>query len=375
MIFALAGGIMLSSGISPTTQHASALNVQVLTNGAGGLSRVAGTVNLKNTIIANNISSPSVTDVRGLIVSQGNNLIGNTTGGIGFIASDLQNVNPLLGGFANNGGTTYTISLLAGSPAINAGNNTGATVTDQRGVPRPQNETVDIGAFESGVPFWNGQTDAGSNINVIMGTVSATFSSIITSGTTNAVPINPTTAGTLPGGYSLGAGYPAYEITTTAIFTPPIIVCLQVPGVTNPMNFASLRILHNEGGTLVDRTILPPYTPAPDFATKTICARVSFLSPFVVAEILSPSANVSVGGQVLASSGGISRARVSITNQNDEIRETQTNSFGYFRFDEIAAGEVYVIRVRHKRFQFINETQIVVVADEITDLSFIALPE
>jgi hypothetical protein len=34
---------------------------------------------------------------------------------------------------------------------------------------------------------------------------------------------------------------------------------------------------------LVDRTILAPDTPAPNFATKTICARTDSLSPFILA--------------------------------------------------------------------------------------------
>jgi hypothetical protein len=77
----------------------------------------SSTVNLKNTIVAGNIvSGTSIADVDGTVNSQGNNLIGNPAGGSGFIASDLLNVNPQLGTFANNGGATYTVSLLAGSP-------------------------------------------------------------------------------------------------------------------------------------------------------------------------------------------------------------------------------------------------------------------
>ena len=41
--------------------------------------------------------------------------------------------------------------------------------------------------------------------------------------------------------------------------------------------------MHGEDGVLVDRTILSPDNPGPDFATKTIRARVDSLSPFVIA--------------------------------------------------------------------------------------------
>jgi hypothetical protein len=47
---------------------------------------------------------------------------------------------------ADNGGPTMTVALPEGSPAINAGSNTGAPSTDQRGYPR--DEQCDIGAYE-----------------------------------------------------------------------------------------------------------------------------------------------------------------------------------------------------------------------------------
>jgi hypothetical protein len=54
--------------------------------------------------------------------------------------------NPMLGSFANNGGPTFTIPLLAGSAAIGRANTTTPAATDQRGVPRGSHP--DIGAYE-----------------------------------------------------------------------------------------------------------------------------------------------------------------------------------------------------------------------------------
>ena len=220
-------------------------------------------------------------------------------------------------------------------------------------------------------------TPTGTNVAVAFCacTASVTFSSVSTEGTTTAVPIDPTTAGTLPSGYSLGTGYPAFDITTTAIYAAPITVCLQAPGENNPTIFATLRILHNEGGTLVDRTILPPDSPAPDFATKTICARVNSLSPFVVAQHLAPTAaSVSVGGRVSEAKGNpISRAWVSITNTNGETHSAMTNSFGYYRFNEVPVGQTYVISVRHKIYQF--NSQVLTIFEEIRDADFTAEPQ
>ena len=56
---------------------------------------------------------------------------------------------------ANNGGPTFTHALLAGSPAINAGNpadpgsvDRACALLDQRGFTRP--DRCDIGAYEFG---------------------------------------------------------------------------------------------------------------------------------------------------------------------------------------------------------------------------------
>ena len=68
-------------------------------------------------------------------------------------------INPIgrkLGPMANNGGQTMTHALLAGSKAIDAGDNVGVPATDQRGVGFARKKdgnfngvaVVDIGAFE-----------------------------------------------------------------------------------------------------------------------------------------------------------------------------------------------------------------------------------
>lgn len=63
-------------------------------------------------------------------------------------AGSLNNTDPLLGPLTDNGGPTLTLPLLAGSPAIDAGDNAAAPLTDQRGVPRPFGAATDIGAYE-----------------------------------------------------------------------------------------------------------------------------------------------------------------------------------------------------------------------------------
>jgi hypothetical protein len=52
--------------------------------------------------------------------------------------------------FTNRGTNDFT--LQAGSPAIDAGAALPAIVTDQKGVSRPQDAGLDIGAYEFGTP-------------------------------------------------------------------------------------------------------------------------------------------------------------------------------------------------------------------------------
>jgi hypothetical protein len=122
---------------------------------------------IKNSIIAGNTDTGGMPDVEGFLASQGHNILG-ISGGLnpqttnGFIDPSDQRgnasspVNPRLGPLADNGGSTLTHRPLLGSPAIDAGDNSGAPSTDQRGVARPVdsdgdgNPVVEIGAVEDG---------------------------------------------------------------------------------------------------------------------------------------------------------------------------------------------------------------------------------
>ena len=141
--------------------NATLTNCTVSGNSAlagGGLYNGRGTIteNLGNTIVAGNTAGTSP-DVSGGFTSLGNNLIGETDGSTGWVGSDLTGtvaapLDAVLAPLGNYGGPTQTMALLPGSPAIDAGNNAlipAGITTDQRGLPRIVNGTVDIGAFES----------------------------------------------------------------------------------------------------------------------------------------------------------------------------------------------------------------------------------
>jgi hypothetical protein len=119
--------------------------------GGGGLYDSGSTpAILEDIIVARNTGPTSSPDLSGPLNSQGHNLIGNSQGGSGYATTDLLNVDPRLGPLQDNGGPTQTMALLAGSPAIDAGDNTDAPMWDQRGpgFRRVVNGIIDIGAYE-----------------------------------------------------------------------------------------------------------------------------------------------------------------------------------------------------------------------------------
>jgi hypothetical protein len=147
------GGGIYNAGTMTLTDSTMAGNSA---SSGGGILNV-GTVTLGNTIVADNtITTGNGPDYYGVVTNDsGGNLIGNDTDtGDLTSLSDQVNLDPLLAPLGNYGGTTQTMPLLPGSPAIDAGNNALATfnsvalATDQRGLTRIVNGTVDIGAVE-----------------------------------------------------------------------------------------------------------------------------------------------------------------------------------------------------------------------------------
>lgn len=64
-------------------------------------------------------------------------------------ATSLKGVDPLLGALADNGGPTFTMTLLVGSPARDIIPPPNAPAQDQRGTSRPQGLAADAGAVEA----------------------------------------------------------------------------------------------------------------------------------------------------------------------------------------------------------------------------------
>jgi hypothetical protein len=159
------GGIYDNSGTCAVTSCTLALNTAKASKGGaggsgvpqgnpgtgqsglgGGVRNAGGTLNALNTIFSDNIAA-SDPDLYGSLSSAGYNLIGNSSGGSGYADTDLLDVDAKLGPLQDNGGPAKTMALLAGSPALNAGDSAQRGVADERGVVRTGG--VNIGAYQA----------------------------------------------------------------------------------------------------------------------------------------------------------------------------------------------------------------------------------
>ncbi len=119
---------------------ASLFNSTIAFNTNGGIEDSGGVLNLTNTIVADN----SPFDCTRHAATSDRSLDSDGSCGVG----PLGDVNPLLDvALRNNGGSTPTHALEAGSPAIGAGDESKCPPDDQRHFIRPSG-SCDIGAYQ-----------------------------------------------------------------------------------------------------------------------------------------------------------------------------------------------------------------------------------
>jgi hypothetical protein len=236
---------------------------------AGGISSNGG-LELQNTILAHN--DAVIPDCSGTIISLGNNIIGTPSGcTITLQPSDLTG-DPGLGDFIDDGtpgGGRFP--LLAGSPAINAGNNGACPATDQLDTPR--NGPCDIGAIEF-YPVVNdlvavGNLSTAVNPTPVPGGPAGTFR--ITAeftNTSNQVIVNPfvevveLTGGNLLLNADGGAGGVGARLTPTDSVTTPFH-----PGASSTVEFL-IGLQQQEPFTFFVNMLGEPRTSNPSLSKR-----------------------------------------------------------------------------------------------------------
>lgn len=105
--------------------------------------------------------------------------------------------------------------------------------------------------------------------------------------------------------------------------------------------------------------------------SSTLTAR-QFIPQFRLFSAAPTASGVVVSGRVTSPLGtGLSNVRVMLTGGNlSEPIYAQTNPFGYYQFDDVTAGENYVITVSSKQHNFAQSSLLLNVTGYVTDADF-----
>ncbi len=157
-VFSNGGTVTITSSTVAANTAGTGLNAEGIGGGVyvnAGTATIDSTIIAQNTAIAQNPRFVDGPDVAGAFVDSGHNLIGNTADFAAFTApTTITNVNPLLNPLGNYGGATQTMSLRAGSLALNSGDPNNGVTVDERGGQRGSaglnaGSAPDIGAYEA----------------------------------------------------------------------------------------------------------------------------------------------------------------------------------------------------------------------------------
>ena len=280
------GGLYNQSGTVTLTNIT--LSANSASQRAGGIFILGGTVNLGNSIVANNTAGGIPYDINGAVNSQDYNLIGSTSGAsfTGTTTHNLTNVDPRLGPLASNNGTTQTQALLPGSPAIDAGNS--LLTTDQRGQARPIDEpneanasgsnASDIGAYEAHTFEVNSNSDTSDGqcaplslgngctlreaiaaANAENGAELITFAPALTAGGPNTITLSTALPDLSSNMTIYGPGQNSLTIQRSTVAGTPLLRIFTVPSGTS-VNISGLTIskgkVGNRGGGILNQGTL-----------------------------------------------------------------------------------------------------------------------
>jgi hypothetical protein len=163
----------------------------------------------------------------------------------------------------------------------------------------------------------------------------------------------------------------------TIAVTIGLVLCSNISAQSGGSYVITQSVVSNGGGTSDGGPYSVTGTAAQALAgSNSSSAEYGIRGGFWQSFLTPTAALVSVSGQVLQANGlGISQALVTLSSVGSAPRAVRTNSFGYFRFEDVEAGQTCIVSVLSSRYQFTNQTQSVFVVDEVTDLTFTALPE
>jgi hypothetical protein len=148
----------------------------------------------------------------------------------------------------------------------------------------------------------------------------------------------------------------------------PFAVYSQIAASTNFT--LEKAVVATGGGESAGTTFSVRGTAGQPAAGQTSGTTFQLQGGFWSANPVAPTAaGVTVAGRILSADGrGLRNAVVYLTDADGTTRSTRTGSFGYYRFDGIAAGQIVVIGVSSKLYRF--EPRVLILNDSLADIDF-----
>ncbi|HMT07975.1 MAG TPA: M12 family metallo-peptidase [Pyrinomonadaceae bacterium] len=179
---------------------------------------------------------------------------------------------------------------------------------------------------------------------------------------------SPNTAISWASGANQTVTWNVASTTAAPVSCPNVDIQLSTNGGTS---FTTILAATPNDGT---QSVLIPSNSTTTARIKVQCSTSCWFDVSNANFTLLPptAAGVSVDGRVTNELGfGVGRMIISLTDQNGLVRTASTNSFGYFRFDELPSGATYVVTGSSKQYSI--ESQVITVTDQITDLTLTAV--
>lgn len=176
-------------------------------------------------------------------------------------------------------------------------------------------------------------------------TTAIRFDNAFATGTTTSVGLNSAAMPPLPSPLSFVASPRA--VVTSASFSGNIVVRMTLPSAITAANFDAVRAMQFENGTWYDKTA---DAPPRDFATRTIYARLTTLSPIAAASPLGPVIGLAtVSGRILTTGKMDPGSLVSVAPISGTPLYTFANPQGFYSVANLTIGGTYIVRALSKR--------------------------
>ena len=375
------GGIYLQGSLTKTITNSTITGNSATSTGGGATFAITTDVTITGSTITNNIVNPAR--------NGSSNNPGRGGGGIHFRSG-------------SNGTKTITNSTISGNEArrtgaaVNTGTGGGVFV-DLSSSLVINNSTIsgNIAENSGGGVFTDNDANGNlgnrmrsiTNSTIVNNTATESGGGVFNNGTPatgsvfnlrNSIFANNTDNGTSPdlGGTFDSQGYNLIEDTTGATINGD--TATNITG-QDPL----LAPLADNGGMTFTHALLAgsPAIDAADPANFPATDQRGVIRPIdgdgngsALPDIGSfertaPTASGAiVSGRVTNNNRGISGVIISLTDGQGNNRTARTNQFGYFRFEEVEAGQTYIIEAHSKRFLF--APQVITLNENLTNLNF-----